>query len=311
MTHTAIRITAPAKVNLHLAVGAVRDDGYHTVDTVLQSLAFGDTVTIETAPAFEFSCTADLGIADEDNLAFRAAHAMAKRFGRALEVRIEVEKLVPAGAGLGGASADAAAVIVGLAAWWGIGSDDPALVEVAAALGADVPFFLQGGAASFTGRGDVLVGMHRPLDAAIVLIKPDSPIATADAYTAFDRIEHDEAPAVAPLIEALESGSRIGVAHSLYNAMTGSSLLLVPSIGDALSLAGGCGGVIGSEMAGSGSAVFGICQSEAAAEACAARARSGGMWAAVTRTSAVGCVVSRVESPVEPSIESSVVPLVE
>lgn len=287
-----LRIFAPAKVNLHLAVGAPGPDGYHPVETVLQALAFGDTVTIEHGEPL-FRCMPDLGLAASDNLAWRAAQAMADAFGHALDAAIAVEKRVPAGAGLGGASADAAAVIIGLAELWALEVSTPRLVEVARTLGADVAFFLEGGAALYTGRGDVLARRLPPLDAAVALVKPAEPVATAAAYAAFD--DHGVPSPVSPraLIEALESRDVRAAASCLHNAMTASSAGLVPAIADALALVRGCSGVLGAAMAGSGSAVFGVCEDSASADACVELAVSRGLWAVATRTYAGGCLVER------------------
>lgn len=287
-----VRIFAPAKANLHLAVGGKRDDGYHDVTTVLQALELGDTVVIEPDNTFGFACTPDLGLRADDNLACRAAMAMAEQFTKPLDVRIHVEKSIPAGAGLGGASADAAATIVGLAHHWGIAEGDPALREVARSLGADVPFFLEGGAALFTGRGDVLQRRVRPLDAPIVLIKPAEPVATAEAYAAFDRLGGSAEPDVVPLTEALERRDAAGVAARLFNNMTEPSVGLVPGIGAALRVLAESPGILGAIMAGSGSAAFGICSSKEAAQRCAQSASEAGFWSVVTHSRASGCQVS-------------------
>lgn len=287
-----LRIFAPAKVNLHLAVGAPGPDGYHPVETVLQALAFGDTVTIAPGgPAF--TCDPDLGLAVSDNLAWRAAQAMADAFGRDLDVAITVDKRVPVGAGLGGASADAAAVIVGLARLWDLEEHVDRLPEIARALGADVAFFLVGGAALYTGRGDVLASRLPALDASIVLVKPSEPVATAAAYAAFDVLGVFEQESVEPLVAALESGGTRAVAARLHNAMTASSAGLVPAIADALALVHACPGVLGAAMAGSGSAVFGVCEDEDSAAQCARRAVAAGYWATATHTHGSGCVIER------------------
>lgn len=287
-----LRIFAPAKVNLHLAVGAPGPDGYHPVETVLQALAFGDTVTIAPGgPAF--CCEPGLGLAADENLAWRAARAMAEAFGRDLDVAITVEKRVPAGAGLGGASADAAAVIVGLAEHWGLRTADGQLAEIARGLGADVAFFLEGGAALYTGRGDVLVKRLPSLGAPIVLVKPSEPVATAAAYAAFDDLGAFEQGPSEPLVAALESGDTRAVAARLHNAMTASSAGLVPAIAEALALVRACPGVLGAAMAGSGSAVFGVCEDDASAAACVERATGEGYWATATRTHGGGCVIER------------------
>ncbi len=286
-----MRIFAPAKVNLHLAVGSAADDGYHEVTTVLQALAFGDTVTITPGTAFGFACTPDLGLKPEDNLACRAAKAMAAAFDRSLDVAIALDKRVPSGAGLGGGSADAAAVILGLAKLWGIEESDAALAKVARGLGADVPFFLMGGAALYRGRGDVLERILEPLQASLVVVKPAEPVPTGQAYAAFDLLGSSAPPEPDALISALGSGDLREVGRNLYNNLTPASVGLVPAIGGALRLVWESHGVVGAALAGSGSAVFGICRRPADARACAEESRRAGLWAVATRAHHAGCVV--------------------
>lgn len=288
-----LRIQAPAKVNLYLAVGPVGPDGYHLVDTVLHALMFGDELSVGPADRLTFSCVPDLGLADSDNLAYRAVLAMAERFDREPLVSVIVRKRVPACAGLGGASSDAAAVIAGLATLWGVSERREDLHAVARSLGADVPFFLEGGAARFTGRGDVFLRRLPALDVPVVLVRPAEPVATAEAYRAFDDVPHDDAPPIEPLERALGDRDAGRVAALLFNAMTPSSVRLVPSVGHALDLVRSYPGVMGAAMAGSGSAVFGICDGADSAEACAARAAEAGYWSAATRTCACGCSVER------------------
>ena len=288
-----LRIQAPAKVNLYLAVGAAGPDGYHPVDTVLHALAFGDEVTVAPADRMRFSCMPDLGLADSENVAYRAVLAMAERFGREPLVSVTVRKRVPAGAGLGGASSDAAAAITGLATLWGVAERGEELHSVARSLGADVPFFLEGGAARFTGRGDVFLRRLPAIDVPVVLARPAEPVATAEAYRAFDSLPHDSAPPVEPLECALGEGDAGRVAALLFNAMTPSSIRLVPSVRHVLDLVRSHSGVAGAAMAGSGSAVFGICDDSDAAEACAANAAEAGYWSVATRTCACGCTVER------------------
>jgi 4-diphosphocytidyl-2-C-methyl-D-erythritol kinase len=225
---------------------------------------------------------------------------MADRFGRPLDVAISIEKRIPAGGGLGGASADAAAVLVGLAQLWGIVPDaasdaaagDPAVLEIARRLGADVPFFLEGGAALFTGRGDVLALALPALGADVVLVKPVDPVPTAAAYAAFDRLAvREQPPSPELLVRALGTGNAAAVASALFNNMTAASTSLVPGIRDAFALLAADSRVLGSAMAGSGSTVFGICEDGAAAARIADAARERGFWAAASRLSPSGCTI--------------------
>ncbi|MHB1477578.1 MAG: 4-(cytidine 5'-diphospho)-2-C-methyl-D-erythritol kinase [Coriobacteriia bacterium] len=293
MTSAVLRVSAPAKVNLHLAVGLLGDDGYHPVETVMHTLALADEVTIMPAVRFEFACGTDLDIPQESNLAYRAARAMEERFGRPLDVAISVEKRIPAGAGLGGASADAAAVIAGLAGLWGIDAGEPALHEVARTLGADVPFLLIGGAARLTGRGDIVAYALPPLDAPLAIVRPTEPVPTVAAYRAFDALAPVAAPDPIALEDALHAGDVSAVAAALFNAMTSSSVGLVPAIADALAMVSSATGVLGAAMSGSGSAAFGIFDDPAHATQCADLAREAGFWAAATRFSPHGCVIER------------------
>jgi 4-diphosphocytidyl-2-C-methyl-D-erythritol kinase len=290
----SLRIAAPAKVNLHLSVGGVRTDGYHEVRTVLHALDFGDSVTIAPSAGFSVLCEPPIDVAPERNLAYRAARAMEARYGRELAVAVRIDKRIPAGAGLGGASADAAAVIAGLASAWDLG-DDAGLEAVARSLGADGPFLIEGGAALLGERGDVPVRRLPPLDVAVVLAKPADPVSTAAAYAAFDAAGGSRAfpPRDADdLIEAFECADPGGVAAALANNLTDAAVGLVPAIADALACLEGAPGVLGVALTGSGSAVFGICADDAAAARARDLARERGFWSVATRTSPHGCRVS-------------------
>lgn len=287
---------APAKVNLHLGVGGVRPDGYHDVDTVLQALSLADEVVIGPGEGLSVTTEPDIGLAAEDNLAYRAARALGAAFGREPEVSIRIVKHVPMQAGLGGASADAAAVLVGLAHRWGVGPGGaPLLREVAAGLGADVPFFLGPGTALFTGRGDVPV---RPLPTPlleIALVRPPVPVPTGEAYAAFDRLGGARPPGPDAMVRACESGEAERVAAELYNNMTAASAGLVPEVADALAFVESAPGVLGAAMAGSGSAVFAVCDSADAAGRIATAAHARGWWASSATSVHVGATVTEGE----------------
>lgn len=288
MSAAPITLAAPAKVNLYLGVGARRDDGYHDVETVMQALELHDTVTLTPADALTVACEPDVGVPGERNLAARAATALAQRLGRPPAFAIHLTKRIPAGGGLGGGSSDAAAVLAGLALAWGLDADDPILAEVGSALGADVPFFLTGGCALMTGRGDELAARLPVVPMHIVVVNPGIPVPTADAYAVFDAAPSAPSPGTAGILAALDSGDPAQVAGSLHDNLTGPVTGLVPAVADALAFVSGRDGVLGTCMSGSGSSVFGVFTDEDAAGRTAQQARDKGWWSVATRSRSGG-----------------------
>mgnify|MGYP001317645408 FL=1 len=140
-----LRLSAPAKVNLCLAVGDPRPDGYHPLVSLAAAITLEDRVTIEAAPRLQVLCSAAGVPEGEANLAYRAARLLAAAAGREPAVRIRIEKRIPVAAGLAGGSTDAASVLLGLNRFWALNWSLPRLAELALRLGADVPFCLQGG----------------------------------------------------------------------------------------------------------------------------------------------------------------------
>lgn len=169
---------APAKLNLELSVRGLRPDGSHEIDSVMQAISLADRIEIEDAAAPSITVSGQPAPNGPDNLALRAAAAI----GRSVSIRLD--KRIPAGAGLGGGSSDAAAVLRTLA------SGHPDLMAIAATLGADVPFLIRGGRARATGRGEVLAALpHR--EAWFALAWPGFPVSTAAVYAAWDRVGGD------------------------------------------------------------------------------------------------------------------------
>lgn len=171
MATDALRIPAYAKINLSLEVIGQRDDGYHEIATILQTVNLADTVTLRRGDDLTVECN-DATLSGEDNIVWRAAVALANHAGIAPNAHITIEKRIPVAAGLGGGSADAAAALHGLNRLWGLGLPGAALESVAAWLGSDVPFLLNGGTALATGRGDVLSPLPPLPDALILLVAP-------------------------------------------------------------------------------------------------------------------------------------------
>ncbi len=186
-------LAAPAKINLDLLVGPPREDGFHPLDSVVAKVTLYDRIILRPRADSEIRLRcrgADCG-PSEDNLAVRAARLLADRRTPAGGVDIDLAKSIPPGAGLGGGSSDAAAVLAGLDELWGLGMSPEALSGAAAGLGSDVPLFLAGPAARMTGRGECLqpVRVH-PFVA--VLYTPPVVCPTAAVYRAFDALGDGE-----------------------------------------------------------------------------------------------------------------------
>ncbi len=286
-----IELLAPAKINLFLAVGDRRPDGYHDVVTVLQALdeRVADVVELEVADALSVLCEPEIGVPAEQNLVFRALIGLAEMAGRAPGLSAVVHKRVPAGGGLGGASSNAAAAIVGGCRLWGLDETAPEVDALAASLGADVPFFIGGGTALFSGRGDVLVRRMSTPALELVIINPGVPVSTPSAYAAFDRLLSATPPDVSRVLAAVESGDTPAIADALFNNLAEAACHLAPEVHEALRFTARSDGVLGALVSGSGSSVFGLCESAVAAERVAREADArDGWWARATAASPGG-----------------------
>ena len=176
-----MQLQAFAKINLDLRVLGRREDGYHEVRTILQTIDWADEIQIESADRFEFI---EHGIeAGEDNLVVRTVRAFEKLAGETVRARIELFKHVPSGAGLGGGSADAAVTMLGLQRLYNKKIAEADVVRVLGELGSDIPFFVYGGQALGTGRGSEITLMEDEADYALVVVVPRISIATRDAYS--------------------------------------------------------------------------------------------------------------------------------
>lgn len=175
-----------AKINLTLRVGALRPDGFHDVRTLLQSIGISDTLTVSARRGpFALDCRAPGVPTDETNLVWRAARALwtaAGRDGEPRDAHVRLDKAIPHGAGLGGGSADAAAALTALTLVWELKQSRKELHRIAATIGADVPFFLMGGTALGSGKGDELYPVDDVARLGVVIVKPSFGVSTAEAY---------------------------------------------------------------------------------------------------------------------------------
>lgn len=254
MIRTA-RLKAFAKLNLGLRVLCRRPDNYHELRTVFQTISLADELTVSFAPSRTTSISIEGTPEIADNLVERAARFVLQTLGIEAEVRFVLTKNIPAGAGLGGGSSDAAAVLLALPALAGRQIPPDQLTEIAAALGSDVPFFLHGGTALGLGRGEELYPVPDRGDKFVLLITPDVHSSTAEAYR-----DLSETLTLIPLQNKLRSfqqevwQSGIGFTVNDFEGVVFARHPELRRIKDNLQR-------LGSEVAsmtGSGSAVFGI-----------------------------------------------------
>ncbi len=296
------KIISPAKVNLVLAVGEKQESGFHEVQTIMHSLALHDTLSmrrfddegsgdgLQVMLKCESSFTIDpLLIKAEENIAYKAVVELAKALGRTQDETIEMvlNKVIPAEAGLGGGSSNAAAALVGAATLWGVGVEDERVQEVASRLGADVSFFLKGGCARLSGKGDVFEAQLEPRSGFVLLVRPDAGVSTGKAYAAFD-----EDP-VLPSSEYLSSIAALDAAAdvSLYNNLEKAACSVTPVVAQVLEWGRAAAGEENVVLCGSGSAVCCIFDSYQAACEASVEARKREWWTRVTSFSPLGAAI--------------------
>ena len=292
----AARVSAQAKINLLLRVLARESSGYHSIETIFQRIDLADDVTVRVATGRALDCTgpampaAGLG-ATERNLAYRAAAAYADATGWPTGFAIEIVKRIPVGGGLGGGSADAGAVLRALDVLSPRPIGSSALVELAAPLGADVPFMtVEQPTALGWGRGERLMPLPTPSPRPVVLLIPDFSIPTADAYLWVAEERGLYAPA-ASMLPANATADWQAVARGAANDFQPVVARPHPEIAELVDELRAAGATV-AMLAGSGSSVFGVFES---APDVAAIARSAGVSAITTRTSDVVARVVRAE----------------
>jgi len=275
-------ISAAAKVNLALEVLSKRPDGYHEIATVMQAVDLSDRLTLEDAPTIEV-CTSAPGVpTDERNLAYRAAAALQGAAKVERGARITLDKRIPVAAGLGGGSTDAAATLAGLNRLWQLQWPAERLEELAVGLGMDVPFFLRGGAALGTGRGERLTEIPSAA-LGLVLVNPRFPVSTAETYGRVTPAMYSDGGRARTMAEALARRGAGRVAASLYNGLELAARQGYPQIAQ-MKAALIAAGALGAMMSGSGPTVFGVARSWEQARQIRARVARGAWECWAVRT---------------------------
>lgn len=257
----ALRVLAPAKINLGLRVVGRRPDGYHEIDSLFLPLDLADELFIAAQEAdaarVELEVDGDAP-ADPSNLAVRAAHAFVQAAARPLHVRIRLVKHTPAASGLGGGSSDAAAVLRTLDERWPGRISTSELVALAAGLGADVPFFLDPRPAQVGGIGERIEPVAGVASLALVLANPGQAVSTAEVYAGYDAMELRSAPPPPPLPDLRDPAAVAGpLTRVMHNDLEAAAVRACPAIAP-VERALEAAGAVAVGLSGSGATAYGV-----------------------------------------------------
>ena len=280
-----ISVLAPAKINLFLRVCGKDDRGYHHLDSLIVFTEFGDRLTFEPAANDALIVTGEFSRAldnaeiatprfnrqTQDNLVMRALDGYRQAGGVIDGLAITLEKNIPVGAGLGGGSADAAALLRAVNALSRAPLDSSVLYDLAASLGADVPVCLAGGCQRIAGIGDSMTPFTMPQTGAILLANPRIPLSTKDVFTHFG----GHYSGFAGSLDGLDAAGLV----ALGNDLTPAALALVPQIRSCLEIMEAASGVKCAAMSGSGASCFALFEQASDAKAAAAQLETAGYWA--------------------------------
>lgn len=281
----SVTVRVPAKVNLQLAVGPLRADGYHELATVFHAVDLVDEVVaerVEEGAGIQIRIEGDdrgTVPADRTNLAWRAAELLASRAGVDPDARLTIRKAIPVAGGMAGGSADAAGALVACDALWGLGTPRDDLDAMAAELGSDVTFALHGGTAIGTGRGERLTPVLSTGTFHWVFALADGGLSTPAVYRECDRLREGalvpEPTVSTALLQALRAGDAVALGSALANDLQSAAISLRPQL--ALTLEVGLDhGALGAIVSGSGpTCAFLVHDAEAALDVAVALSGSG------------------------------------
>jgi 4-diphosphocytidyl-2-C-methyl-D-erythritol kinase len=278
-----VRVRAPGKVNLSLRVGPRDPDGYHRLGTVFQAVSVYEDVAARAADSIRVTVvgpSSERVPTGEDNLALRAARLLAEHTGVGDGVHLRVSKAIPVAGGMAGGSADAAAALLACDAFWGTGLPREELVELAAALGSDVPFLLSGQTAVGTGRGDLLTPALSRGEYHWAFGIREAGLSTPAVFDEFDALTPDprvpDLDSEVALLQALRAGDAVAVGGLLHNDLQDAAVELCPDLVETLSVAEDAG-ALGVVVSGSGPTVAALGRSRQHALALAASMTAAGV----------------------------------
>ncbi len=270
-----MQINAYAKINLGLDITGRRSDGYHDLKMIMQTIDLHDVITIHAIPEVNGSeeegnilvtCNDSSLPVDGRNLAFRAAKLLFTEFSITDNLEIDITKNIPIAAGLGGGSADAAAVLKGVNEFFGLGLSDTDLMERGAELGADIPFLINGGTALAQGIGEIIEPLGAPLGLTAIVAVPDIMVSTKEVYEEYDRkVFTGRHPNIDHLKAAIEMDDIGCIPEFLGNVLESVTIPRYPVI-DRIKEIMMSNGAAGALMSGSGPSVFGLFVDDASVE---------------------------------------------
>jgi 4-diphosphocytidyl-2-C-methyl-D-erythritol kinase len=294
-----VTVRVPAKVNVQLAVGGARPDGFHDLANVFLAVGLYDEVTVTPADGLRVTCAgpdADQVPLDHSNLAARAALELARRYGIDPAVHLHIAKDIPVAGGMAGGSADGAGALLACDALWGTNASREELLDICAELGSDVPFSLVGGAALGTGRGERLSALEVGGTFHWVFAMAGRGLSTPAVFREFDRMNEGvrvpEPVASQDLLDALAKGDAGALARTVSNDLQPAALSLFPALADTLA-AGRAAGALAALVSGSGPTTAFLAPDAESARAIAEALLGSGTCrsARVTRSPAPGATV--------------------
>ncbi len=274
-----LSLRAPAKINWFLSVAGRREDGYHDIVSPMQCVSLYDSLDFEESDGIELESGMDIPVAN--NLVYRAAVLLREESSRELGARISLRKEIPAAAGLGGGSSDAAFALIGLNRLWGLHKGREELMGLAAAIGSDVPFFLNGPFSLIEGRGERVTALTPASTVTMLLVKPDVAVSTAWAYGEYKAELTKKGVDLKMFCRALAGKDFAFLRRAIFNDLERTVIERYAVVGEIKEMLIKNGAAV-SCMSGSGPTVFGIFRSQR--EALDASARMGEHWCRVVQT---------------------------
>lgn len=266
-----IIIDAHAKINLSLDVLGKKENGYHELSMIMQSISLKDIVTIRQLEDDDnniyIKCNRPEVPTDHRNIVYNAFKIVSRKYNISRSIEVDIEKNIPISGGLAGGSTNAAAVLKGLNKLWNLELTQKELMEIGVEIGADVPFCIMGGTALSEGIGEKLTPLRPFKDKLILLANPGVEVSTADVYKNLNLTSLNNRPDIKKIISAIEEDDTILLAKNMKNVLESVTTKIYPQIEDIKTQMIDCG-AIGSLMSGSGATVFGIFENKEKLENC-------------------------------------------